>query len=109
LVSAVESHSDHPLASALVEGAQERLGSVVSIPTAQDVKEHCGGIQATVDGETVYVAKPVFFSEFNGAKLPAEQEQANKQLMADGRTTMVVLSDTSWRDRRDGHAAEGCA
>jgi len=92
LVSAVESHSDHPLASALVEGAQERLGSVVSIPTAQDVKSITGrGIQATVDGETVYVAKPVFFSEFNGAKLPAEQEQANKQLMADGRTTMVVL------------------
>jgi Cd2+/Zn2+-exporting ATPase len=92
LVSAVESHSDHPLASALVEGAQERLGSVVSIPTAQDVKSITGrGIQATVDGETVYVAKPVFFSEFNGAKLPAEQEQANKQLMADGRTAMVVL------------------
>lgn len=92
LVSAVESHSDHPLASALVEGAQERLEKNASIPPAQDVKSITGrGIQAMVDGETVYIAKPVFFSEFNGAKLPAEQEQANTQLMIDGRTTMVVL------------------
>lgn len=92
LVAAVESHSDHPLASALVEGAQERLGAEAALPAAQDVKSITGrGIQATVDGETVYVAKPVFFSEFGGAKLPTEQEQANAQLMTNGRTTMVVL------------------
>lgn len=92
MVSAVESHSDHPLASALVDGAQSRLDPNITIPLAQDIKSITGrGIQATVDGETVYIAKPVFFSEFNGVKLPPALDQKNARLMHDGRTTMVVL------------------
>lgn len=92
LVSAVEAHSDHPLASALVEGARVRLHPDTAMPSAHDVKSMTGrGIQALVDGETVYIAKPVFFSEFGGVPLPEDLRQVNQRLMHEGRTTMIVL------------------
>ncbi len=93
VVLSVESHSDHPLAAALVEGAQARLPKEFPVPPAADVKSITGrGIQATVGGQTVYIGKPVLFSELPGAALPAALGQANEQLMKDGRTTMIVRS-----------------
>lgn len=92
LVSAVESHSDHPLAAALLDGAQSRLPPETVIPSVQDVKSITGrGIQATLEGKTVYIAKPVFFAEYGGSPIPNLLAQKNAQLMHDGRTTMVVL------------------
>lgn len=93
IVLAVESHSDHPLASALVAGAQERLPKEFPVPQAGDVKSITGrGVQATIDGQTVYIGKPILFSELPGAILPDTLANANKQLMMDGRTTMIVRS-----------------
>ena len=92
VVLAVESHSDHPLASALVDGARDRLSKESSALTADDVKSITGrGIQASVNGETVYIAKPVLFSEMSIASLPDALVKANEKLVADGRTTMIVL------------------
>ena len=89
---AVEMHSDHPLASAIVAGARERLGDRVAPPPATDVKSITGrGIQALVDGETVHIGKPVMFSELPDSKLTAGVSAANDQLVAAGRTTMVVV------------------
>lgn len=93
VVLAVESHSDHPLAAALVEGAKARLPIEYTVPPAADVKSITGrGIQATVSGQTVYIGKPVLFSELPGAALPEALAKANEQLMKDGRTTMIVRS-----------------
>jgi Cd2+/Zn2+-exporting ATPase len=93
VVLSVESHSDHPLASALVAGAQARLPKQSRVPPAGDVKSITGrGIQATVDGQTVYIGKPVLFSELPGPGLPDALAKANEQLMRDGRTTMIVRS-----------------
>jgi Cd2+/Zn2+-exporting ATPase len=91
LAQAVEQHSDHPLASAVVAGATERLGGRVALPAVSDVRSITGrGVQAQVGGETVTIGKPVLFSELPGSTLPPEVAAANDNLVAAGRTTMVV-------------------
>lgn len=91
VVIAVEAHSDHPLAAALVKGGRERLRGDAASLQADDVRALTGrGVQASIDGETTYIAKPVFFDELAGAKLPLELVKANEKLVTSGRTTMVV-------------------
>jgi len=91
VVVAVESHSDHPLASALVKGGRERLKSGAPAVRADDVRSLTGrGVQASVDGEMVYIAKPVLFSELDGMGMTPELADANDKLVQSGRTTMVV-------------------
>lgn len=88
---AVEEHSDHPLASAVVTGARERLSGRMQPPAVADVKSITGrGIQAKVAGETVHIGKPVLFSELPDSALTAEVMAANEKLVGAGRTTMVV-------------------
>lgn len=88
---AVEEQSDHPLASAVVAGAKERLGGKTAVKTVSDIKSITGrGVQASVDGELVYIGKPVLFSELDGAALPGALDEANKKLVAEGRTTMII-------------------
>lgn len=88
---AVEEHSDHPLAGAIVAGARERLANRVKPPSATDVKSLTGrGVEAQVDGELVLIGKPVLFSEIIGPGLPPAVAAANHKLVAEGRTTMVV-------------------
>lgn len=88
---AVEEHSDHPLASAIVAGARERLGDQGKAMTASDVKSITGrGVQAQVDGETVHIGKPVLFSELPNSALPGALDSVNQALVSTGRTTMVV-------------------
>lgn len=92
---AVEEHSDHPLASAIVTGVRERLSDRVKPLTATDLKSITGrGVQAQVEGELVHIGKPVLFSELADSALPAAIEQENAKLVAAGRTTMVVRKGT---------------
>jgi len=92
---AVEEHSDHPLASAIVKGARERLSAGAGPLTASDVKSITGrGVQALVDGDTVYIGKPVLFSELPDSAMPSDVKKVNADLVASGRTTMVVSKDT---------------
>ena len=89
---AIEEHSDHPLASAVVVGAKERLGNSVIPVQASDIKSITGrGVQAMVGEELVYIAKPVFFSETAGNVLPVDVLNADLKLVEAGRTTMIVL------------------
>ena len=89
---AIEEHSDHPLASAVVVGAKERLGNSVIPVQASDIKSITGrGVQALVGEELVYIAKPVFFSETDGNVLPVDVLNADLKLVEAGRTTMIVL------------------
>ena len=58
---------------------------------ADDVRGLTGrGVQATVDGETTFIAKPALFDELDGMRLPTELFKANDKLVQSGRTTMVV-------------------
>jgi Cd2+/Zn2+-exporting ATPase len=88
---AVEQTSDHPLASAVVSGAKERLGAGAPDVAASEVTSITGkGIQATVGGERVVIGKPSLFSEQPGSTVPADVANANAGLVATGRTTMMV-------------------
>ncbi len=88
---AVEEHSDHPLAAAIVTGAKERLGDKANLLQASEVKSITGrGVQAQLSGETVHIGKPVLFTELPDSNVPTDVDEANKKLVADGRTTMIV-------------------
>lgn len=86
---AVEKQSDHPLAGAIVGGAEARLGAGGAALAARDVQAVIGfGVSATVDGQSVLIGKPGLFTRT--APLPAEVSQAVERLKTDGRTVMVV-------------------
>ncbi|MHB1123153.1 MAG: heavy metal translocating P-type ATPase [Ramlibacter sp.] len=88
---AVEQHSDHPLAAAIVAGASERLAGIGDPPEASALNSITGrGVTAQVDGETVHVGKAQLFAELEGAPPPPDVARANEELIAQGRTTMLV-------------------
>jgi Cd2+/Zn2+-exporting ATPase len=88
---AVEQSSDHPLASAVVAGAKERLGPDTAMLDATEVTSITGkGIQAVVGGERVVIGKPSLFSEQPGATVPTDVAASNAGLVSTGRTTMII-------------------
>lgn len=90
----VEKQSDHPLASAIVSGAAERLGDD-AVPDAADVEAIIGfGIKATVNGARVQIGKAGLFTQ--EAPLPPEIAAAVDQLQRDGRTVMIVQRDAQF-------------
>lgn len=87
---AVEKLSDHPLAAAVVRGAEERLKGDSDLQ-AHDVQSITGrGIKATIDGVPVYIGKDSLFNDVEGPPIPDELRKSTEDLKADGRTTMLV-------------------
>jgi len=87
---AVEKQSDHPLASAIVEGASVRRPGL-AILEASAVEAVIGyGVRATVGGAEVAIGKPGLFTR-DGA-LPQSVSDAVGNLQSEGRTVMVVRS-----------------
>lgn len=86
----VEMLSDHPLAAAVVRDGRPRLGDVPAAK-ASDLRSITGrGVQALVDGETVYVGKDDLFAEMDGPPLPDWLRTRVEELEENGRTTMIV-------------------
>lgn len=87
---AVESLSDHPLASAVVSGGKDRLKSDSKLQ-AHEVQSITGrGVKATIDGQQVYIGKDSLFAEVEGTPIPDVLRASVEKLKADGRTTMIV-------------------
>lgn len=88
---AVEKHSDHPVAAAIVDGASTRLGANHQPLDALEVMSITGrGIQARIGNETVHIGKSSLFEEADGTPLSDEAREINERLIGDGRTTMIV-------------------
>lgn len=88
---AVEKQSDHPLASAVVNGAVERLKDKAEALAISEVESLTGrGIKAQVAGDVVFIGKPVLFTEMADVPVPTDVSQANQTLVETGRTTMIV-------------------
>jgi Zn2+/Cd2+-exporting ATPase len=87
---AVEQLSDHPLASAVVNGGTARLkNSTSSVATAlQGITGR--GVKATVDGQIVYIGKEALFADIGGAPIPETLQRSVNDLKTKGRTTMIV-------------------
>lgn len=87
--AAVETHSDHPLAQAIVREAKNRLGTWQ--PVATDFKSITGkGVSAKIDGQNVLIGKAGLFSSGNTDSLPDEVVQKVTEMISRGRSTMIV-------------------
>jgi P-type Cu2+ transporter len=87
VAATAEADSEHPLASAIVEGAKDR--QLALLPYSQFKAIAGGGVQAQVDGNTVLVGTPKLLAEHTIQLQPAEQEEL-AALQADGKTAMLV-------------------
>ncbi|WP_435101673.1 heavy metal translocating P-type ATPase [Halarchaeum sp. P4] len=84
--ASAESGSEHPLADAIVEGAQERG---LDLATPEDFENVPGkGVRATVDGRVVLVGNPGFLEE-SGVSVEAAAEE-REHLESEGKTAMLV-------------------
>ena len=87
VAATAEADSEHPLASAIVEGAKDR--QLALLPYSQFKAIAGGGVQAQVDGDTMLVGTPKLLAEHTIQLQPAEQEEL-AALQAEGKTAMLV-------------------
>jgi Cu2+-exporting ATPase len=85
VAATAEADSEHPLASAMVEGAKDR--QLELLPYSQFKAIAGGGVQAQVDGNPVFVGTPKLLTENHIQLQPAEQEEL-AALQAEGKTAM---------------------
>jgi Cu+-exporting ATPase len=89
LAAALERGSEHPLAAAIVEGAEVRG---IDLPESSDFASHTGkGVTGTVDGRKVALGNAALMSDLavDAAALQAEADQ----LRAEGQGVMIVAID----------------
>jgi Cu2+-exporting ATPase len=90
LAAAVEADSEHPLARAIVTGAETRA---VEVPNASDFEALAGrGARAMVDGRTVHVGGPRLIEEL-GVRVDAALAEQARGWAAQGRTVLSVIVD----------------
>ncbi len=89
MAAAAEQNSEHPLAQAIVAGAEERG---IDLPDSTDFENVPGkGIVATVEGRAVRVGKRELLQEAGIDTDPAED--AMDRLESEGKTAMLVAVD----------------
>jgi len=90
LASAVEADSEHPIAKAIVSGANRR--GVKSEPAANFEALPGRGARATVNGPSVAVGGPRMLADVKAA-IPLELDKAVSIWASEGRTVLYVLRD----------------
>jgi Cu2+-exporting ATPase len=90
LAAAVEADSEHPLARAIVRGAEQRQ---VKAPPSQAFENLAGrGARATVGGREVHVGGPRLLDEL-GVEPPEPLRAATDEWSKSGRTVLHVVAD----------------
>jgi P-type Cu+ transporter len=85
--ASLERASEHPLASAVVRGAEERR--IALLPVSEFRSVTGAGIAGLVDGKRVVVGKPSFLTS-EGMGTDAALEASAARLQADGKTVLFV-------------------
>ncbi|WNH08919.1 heavy metal translocating P-type ATPase [Thalassobellus suaedae] len=93
---AVEKLSDHPLANAIVQGAEKELGDITILPAENITSLTARGIQAQWDGTTVYIGNRRLFEELTEKKVPTEIHEKMTELESNGHTSMIVYQDNTY-------------
>jgi Cu+-exporting ATPase len=89
LAASLEKGSEHPLAEAIVEGAQERG---LNLFDAQDFDSHTGkGVSGLVDGHAVLLGNSKLLSDHSIEPGPLAAQA--EELRAEGQTVMLVAID----------------
>ena len=90
LTASLEQSSGHPLAAAIVQGAQNRS---LGLESVQDFKSvTAGGVIGTINGRSVMVGKPLFLRNEGIAGLEALESSA-KTLQEAGKIAVFVAID----------------
>jgi Cu+-exporting ATPase len=90
LAAAVQRHSEHPLAKAVLK-AFEADGGGASLPASSDARAVAGrGVEADIDGETVAIGSSRWLGELGVAPPPALALRA-QQLEAQGNTVSWLI------------------
>ena len=88
LAGAVESASEHPVATAITTAARERLGV---LPAPAGFSNHEGrGVSGTVEGRRVAVGRPGWLTDEMGAEVPEALSTAAEEAQESGATAVVV-------------------
>ncbi|TFD44690.1 copper-translocating P-type ATPase [Cryobacterium sp. TMT1-2-1] len=91
LAGAAETGSEHPIAAAIVAGAQHRLGP---LPPVDSFASTDGlGVQAVVDGHLVLVGRPRWLADEWSITLPVELTDALTSFESLGQTVVAVAWD----------------
>ena len=89
LAAALEAGSSHPLAIAILAKASEQQ---ITLPNVADSKAIGGkGVQATVDGQSVFLGSPAAVAEFS--RLTSEQTARIAALNNQGKTVSLLVVD----------------
>ena len=93
LAGAVESASEHPVATAITTAARERLGA---LPAPADFSNHEGrGVSGTVEGRRVAVGRPGWLTDEMSAEVPEALSTAVEEAQESGATAVVVAVDAA--------------
>ena len=93
IAAAVERHSQHPLAEAVVRHAESKR---IDIPAAGDLESITArGVRSTVAGRTVEIGNLRLWEE-QGTAVPPEIGTAVSRLQQEGRSTMAVRYGEQW-------------
>jgi len=98
--AAVQSRSEHHLAEATVEAAEERE---VRVPDASDFQATVGkGVRATVDGRTIHIGNPRYYESLEGPDPEglAAGLATLESLQHEGKTSVLVTVETAEGERR---------
>ncbi len=93
LAATLERGSEHPLASAIVKGAEERG---IALGSAEDFESITGhGVRGRVDGSQVVLGNRKLLDDLLGGwgAIPARWPNRAEALRADGQTVMFVVVD----------------
>jgi len=90
VAATLESLSEHPIARAIVAGADEKG---ISPGTATDFSSHGGlGVEGDVDGRRIRIGR---LSALSGIDAPDELVRAAERLESDGKTVVWVADDST--------------
>jgi Cu+-exporting ATPase len=90
VAASLERASEHPLAAAVVRGAEDRR--ITLLPVAEFRSVTGGGVAGIVDGKPVMVGKPKFLAA-EGVLQDAVYEEQAAVLQADGKAVLFVAVD----------------
>ncbi len=86
IAASAESHSSHPLAIAIIDGAKKRGCSLTTAERSEAV--HGQGVKSVIDGKSVWAGNSALFQQERG--LPASIQESVTKLEEDGKTVVIV-------------------
>lgn len=93
LVAAAEARSEHPISNSIVQAAKARG---IQVPASSEFRALPGqGVEATVEGEAVWVGNRRLFEE-RGVHLPGEIVGQINHLQEQGQTVMIAYRSGMW-------------